>query len=108
MSDHLPVVMNLETNKEFIILNGTDFDANSNPLTIENTIVKEELHIKVNIPFQGKFDIEIFNILGQKLLFDIDTNTAEIILNVSHLPQGVYYLNSSLSNNKLLKFLKAS
>lgn len=108
MSDHLPVVMELETNKEFIILNTNEVSLNEQLLQIEHTLVSDKLTLKVHPSVQEFFTLEIYNTLGQKLIQNIKTNSEIIQIDVSHLSQGMYFIKSSLNNNNLIKFIKTS
>ncbi|MBV1923904.1 MAG: T9SS type A sorting domain-containing protein [Flavobacteriaceae bacterium] len=108
MSDHLPVVMELETDKEFMILNSEDEIFNQDLLLIEQTVVQNKLLINVHPSVQEFFTIEIYNTLGQKLIQRTNVNSETIHIDVSHLPQGMYFMKSSLKNNNLIKFIKTS
>ncbi|MFT4698526.1 MAG: exonuclease III [Flavobacteriaceae bacterium] len=108
MSDHLPVVMELETDKEFMILGNEDYLLNENLLQVELTVVKDKLQIKVHPSVQEFFTLEIYNTLGQKLIENIKTNSETISIDVSQLAQGIYYIKSSLKNSNLIKFIKTS
>ncbi len=108
MSDHLPVVMELETNKEFIILNTDEVSLNEQLLQIEHTLVSDYLTLKVHPSVQEFFTLEIYNTLGQKLIKNIETNSEIIQIDVSQLSQGMYFIKSSLNTNNLIKFIKTS
>ena len=107
MSDHLPVVMEFETNQE-ILLDGTDFDVNLSKFTIENSLVKDILHITVSPELIGKDTFEIYNTLGQRILHKVHISNKNIEVDVSQLSSGVYYIRTKDSNRSSLKFLKAS
>ena len=109
MSDHLPVTMELETDKE-IILNNVSFTENLTTISIENTLAKTFLRIKVHNQVQV-LDINkltIYNTLGQKVLDYKLNSSADIIqIPVSHLANGMYYIKPD-TGHKPLKFIKTS
>lgn len=107
MSDHLPVVMELETD-EVIVLNGTDFEANEIAISLENTIVFDDLQLRVSSEFSENLILNLYNSLGQNMGNYNFQNNKNIRLHVSHLPEGIYFLQSNVPNSKPLKFLKAS
>jgi hypothetical protein len=103
MSDHLPIVMQLETNKQ--ILDLPDFQQ-ENAFTVENTLVKNALNIKLNPSFYGAISFEIYNALGQKLMEYSTKNSASVSIDTGALKPGIYYLKSDLPANKTIKFVK--
>ena len=104
MSDHLPVVMEIETNK-VIVLKNDDF-VNQNAIFLETTLVQNELQIRLNSNLSQKINFQVYNILGQKLI-DFSSGDSEYIsIDVSSLSQGLYYLKSNLSAFQTFKFLK--
>lgn len=106
MSDHLPVVMELETNKE-LVLSTQDFVV-KNPILLEKTVVKENLNLHLDSSISGSLSLEIYNALGQKLLEYSSKNEQFISIDVSHFSDGIYYLKTNLQNSKTFKFLKSS
>ncbi|WP_133240817.1 hypothetical protein [Marixanthomonas spongiae] len=107
MSDHLPVVMELQTNKD-IILSGTDFEGNALTISIENTLAKTLLKVLVKTQILENSMFSIYNVLGQKVLeHPINTSEKTIFIPVSHLADGIYYLQTGLQD-KPLKFVKTS
>ncbi|MCF6308588.1 MAG: hypothetical protein L3J09_11645 [Flavobacteriaceae bacterium] len=104
MSDHLPVIMQLETNKEFVLGNN-DFEVAS-PITIEKTIVKDQVKLIVSESYSENITISIFNTLGQKILSYISKNQKNIHLNVSFLQSGLFYIKTNIPNAPVLKFIK--
>ncbi|GEQ87238.1 hypothetical protein ULMS_27460 [Patiriisocius marinistellae] len=103
MSDHLPVVMSLETNKEIVILN-TPVNEVATNFILKSTIVSEILEIET----LGDTDItfSIYNTLGQKITETSNKNQTTTVINIAHLPQGVYYLTNNQSSTQTIKFLK--
>jgi exonuclease III len=106
MSDHLPIVMNLETNKE-IVLSNDDFLTQTS-IFIENTMVSKHLNIQVGPNFPKNITFEIYNTLGQKLLVFNSETSQHLSIDVSQLTNGVYYLKTDLPASRMLKFLKTS
>lgn len=104
MSDHLPIVMDLETNKD-IILKTEDFRS-QHVITLESTLVQEKLNIRMNSNISGKINFEIYNILGQKLLEYVSEGSEYISIDVSKLSNGIYYLRTNLPSSQTFKFIK--
>ena len=103
MSDHLPVVMELETNQEIIILD-TPQQPLVQPFSLKNTLVSDQLTV-----YAPQWEIQsdtfgVFNTLGQEIL-DFKINAATTVVNVAQLTKGVYYITNK-SSNQTLKFLK--
>jgi endonuclease/exonuclease/phosphatase family metal-dependent hydrolase len=103
MSDHLPVVMELETNQEIIILD-TPQQPLVQPFSLKNTLVSQQLTV-----YAPQWDIQsdtfgVFNSLGQEIL-GFKINAATTLVNVAQLAKGVYYITNK-SSNQTLKFLK--
>ncbi|GAB5400263.1 MAG: hypothetical protein Aureis2KO_18480 [Aureisphaera sp.] len=105
MSDHLPVVMELETNQEVILLNGTDFEA-QNPLEVTNTWVQSNLRLYIRS--NEIQDLQIVDMLGKQLMHIPIQTTGEQMINVSHFPEGVYLLTTSQNNFYPIKFVKGN
>ena len=103
MSDHLPVVMELETDQEIVLLNAPQHNA-PQPFSLKNTLVSDI--ITIYNPGGNTKDnrFGIFNTLGQELL-EFNTSTNTTILNVAQFVKGVYYITNK-SSNQTLKFLK--
>lgn len=103
MSDHLPVVMELETDQEIVLLNVPQ-NSPLQPFSLKNTLVSDIITI-YNPGDNTKDDrFGIFNTLGQELL-EFKTSTNTTILNVEKFVKGVYYITNK-SSNQTLKFLK--
>ena len=102
MSDHLPVIMKLETTKEFV-LNNQDFSFVED-LKIYNTLVSDNLTLVIQNSLQNRTSIHIFNMLGQKVK-TIITNNNTIQIDTSALESGLYFLMSDELNG-IQKFLK--
>ncbi len=106
MSDHLPVVMTLETNKEIVL--GTQDIALENAIFLQNTIVKDELKLQIANTVQQDVFFEVYNTLGQKLIQFNSQKNRNLTINLSHLANGVYFLKTNLPNIRTFKFLKTS
>jgi endonuclease/exonuclease/phosphatase family metal-dependent hydrolase len=103
MSDHLPVVMELETDQEIVILD-TPQQPLVQPFSLKNTLVSQQLTV-----YAPQWDIQsdtfgVFNTLGQEIL-GFKINAATTLVNVAQLAKGVYYITNK-SSNQTLKFLK--
>lgn len=107
MSDHLPVVMQLETNQE-IILAGTDFDTTETGLKLKSTVVTDEIVLLSAHVLQSDFKFVIYNTLGQKVLEWNKNPSQEISVPINILDNGIYYIKTNLQHSKPLKFLKTS
>jgi hypothetical protein len=107
MSDHLPVVMQLETDQE-IVLGGTDFDINTVQLKLERTIVTNEIVILSTQTLRESFEFSVYNTVGQRVLQWNKKPSQEISVPVSLLSNGLYYIKTNLPNSQPLKFLKTS
>lgn len=106
MSDHLPIVMDLETNKE-IVLN-TETSVHQSSIILESTLVTDKLNIHINSNFLENISFEVYNVLGQKLLEHSSTNSEYISIDVNQLSNGIYYLRTNLPVSRIFKFLKTS
>jgi len=106
MSDHLPVVMELQTS-ENIILASEDFNLEQNIIRLEKTIVTTEVKLDVDSDTSFPVTIEIYNSIGQKLLETTLFSATETI-DISGLSNGMYFIKTNDSNSQTLKFLKAS
>ena len=104
MSDHLPVVMQLETNKEFI-LSTPEFSL-IEEFTITNTLVNDILRISINNELAENSSFTIYNTLGQKVKEFNSSYELYIQANVSGLPSGLYYIKSNLTKSTVQKFIK--
>jgi hypothetical protein len=105
MSDHIPVVMQLKTNKRF-----TGIAAISTPkaLTLLNgNIVSDFLYLKMNeaLPYRAN-DFMLFNNLGQKLNVQQESHGKEIVFDLRHLKAGVYYLKYVGKEAQQFKIIK--
>ena len=83
MSDHLPIVLDLETNKQ-IVLGANDFTIKPS-IVLENTLVQHKLHIRLNSNLSENVSFEVYNVLGQKLLEFTSEYSNYISIDVSRI-----------------------
>ena len=103
MSDHLPVVMELETDQEIVILDIPQ-QMVVQPFSLKSTLVSDVLTVYSPQGDTQDDSFVVFNTLGQEILnFKTKANTT--IIDVSQLAKGVYYITNK-SSNQTLKFLK--
>ena len=107
MSDHLPVVMQLQTNQE-IVLGGTDFAITETGIKLKSTVVTNEITLLSTQTLSPDFRFAIYNTLGQKVLEWNENPSQEISVPISTLTNGVYYIKTNLPKTEPLKFLKTS
>ncbi len=106
MSDHLPVVMDFETDQELVILSGTDFDAEKENIKLKNNVVSQTLELILPYVNQNAMEIAIYNSLGQKVMNSMhNSSDKNLVLDVSSLSSGFYYLSTNRTASPL-KFLK--
>ncbi len=104
MSDHLPVVLTLQTDQTFVLANETYTPQIS--WYLEKTLVTDNISLSVSSEIVNNQNIEISNTLGQTIANrTLSTNSSQTI-NVSGLPSGIYFINSKDSNLPTLKFIK--
>jgi len=103
MSDHLPVVMELETSEEIVILSSNENET-SNNFVVTQTLVSEY------VPYQSNTDaslhFELYNIVGQKVTEFSVKSRENGILDVSYVANGVYFLKEISSKVAPIKILK--
>ena len=101
MSDHLPVVLSLETN-ETLATTSELINENLIKLTKGN-LINENLSLAIDNSLQNQY-LNIYNYLGQNIykqkITSINTN-----ISLSYLPKGVYYIKVK-GVNKSLKIIK--
>lgn len=104
MSDHLPVVMELQTDRNIL----------SNTYVTQSELIKfpmgnmtaDHLYIQVDPSIQQNVEFEIYNVLGQKIQSVPNTNSPEYRINVTGFAKGIYYLTSTNNRNTTYKFIK--
>ncbi len=101
MSDHLPVVLTLESNQTLHVKEGI---SNLHCHIIGSNVVREQLRIFTDILSNTK--VTIYNNLGQAVINNENYQNEEYI-NVSSLKNGLYWIQVSYPNSvKTLKFVK--
>ncbi|WP_420573297.1 T9SS type A sorting domain-containing protein [Kordia sp.] len=102
MSDHLPVVMELETNEQ--LLSTTEFAKISTLQFVKGNITDSQLAFLLN---SSEIDNEyvIYDILARKLMSGKTKNNDITSVDVSSLPKGIYYLkiNNFTETKKFIK-----
>jgi len=107
MSDHLPVVMEFETNKE-IVLSVSEATQSVPLIQLEKTIVSNVLSIQISEAVAQPTVLSVYNVFGQRILKFNSLPATMMQIDVSHLAEGIYYLKSNISNSQPIKFLKVS
>ncbi len=96
MSDHLPIVMDLEFEQNFLtIQSNIDEDIISFP---NGNLVQEYLSISINPNYKNKIDkLYFYNTLGQQIkMLSVDNTTLQISLD--GFSSGIYFLKASNIN----------
>ncbi|AXT49887.1 T9SS C-terminal target domain-containing protein [Aquimarina sp. BL5] len=104
MSDHLPVVMELQVNQQ--LLSTTEFV--ETPKTIQlnsGTIIDDILSLQIN-NHPEPIDFRIYNTLGQEIVSFSANGNSITNIPVSALSKGMYYLVPVSMNSNTIKFLK--
>ncbi len=103
MSDHLPVALQLETTKEFVL--STPQFSTKNTIFIQKNPVDDDLIISSNqVGFQT---VTLFNMMGQVVKKVIRKDMVNIVtIDVSGLSSGMYFVQINKTENKPLKFIK--
>ncbi len=102
MSDHLPVVLQLETDKEFVL--------DTPEFTLENSIELQQNPVTDKLVLlsrkAGLKSIVLFNIMGQVVTKITTQNPLhKVTINVSGLSTGIYYLKTNAAD-KPIRFIK--
>ncbi len=101
MSDHLPVVLELETSRTLSLPNSL---TNTKLISFVNgNIIKDNLFLLTDKNLFG-FTLNIYNILGQTL-YSTKLNSSKLSINTSSFPKGVYYIKTKKLKTPI-KFLK--
>ena len=102
-SDHLPVLLELETNQTL----STPEIALLEAISIKGSnVVESQIQLEVQPELINDLSIEIYNSYGQ-LVNRLNVNSSLITLETSKLSNGIYYIASSRSKFKPLKFIVA-
>lgn len=104
MSDHTPVVMLLKTNKQFVSI--SEKEKMPAMEIVGSNMVRDQLRLKVNRTLYNA-PVLVYNSLGQPVAKTMAGNhNGAIRIDVSHLPQGFYYLHIASEGGSVLKFIK--
>ncbi|HPF10662.1 MAG TPA: hypothetical protein PKW08_05085 [Flavobacteriaceae bacterium] len=105
MSDHLPVIMQLETD-ETIVLETPDVVLQG-ILQLKSTLIPQQLELQ--FPDNGTHEVVLYNAMGLKIAEHYFSGRENAVWDVSYLPNGFYLLKDvSLPRSKAIKFLKVS
>ncbi len=103
MSDHLPVAMQLETNKEFVLGN-PDFTTEETIFISKNPVGET---LQITSSQVGLNTLKLFNSLGQLVKkVNLPNNIKTIQVDVSGFSQGLYYVTTNILGSTPLKFIK--
>jgi len=98
MSDHLPVILEFQTSKNF--LTTQEFTV-TNPLKLINgNIISNQLEIQLKDTTLEIKELSIYNVLGQRVLTQSANNSLNFKIDVSMLSNGMFYV---VTNNKSIK-----
>ncbi|MGB0789453.1 MAG: hypothetical protein ACPG7E_05620 [Marinirhabdus sp.] len=104
MSDHLPVVMQLETSEE-IVLGSAELAVPQPKIVLERTVVHSQLSLHVPLGLSGPVRFEVFNTYGQRVLTFSGKAAQKLTVPVGQLSGGMYYICSSPAQQQPLKFI---
>lgn len=105
MSDHLPVVMQLQTNKHFLAI--TEPGAKNGISLPAGNIANDLLQVKLDAALRKGSALSIYNNLGQIIRTLYTTGKSDMItVYTGDLPTGMYFLRLTGKMNATLKFLK--
>lgn len=104
MSDHLPVIAQLETNE--VLLSAEEFAAIHPIQVMGSNVVSDWLNLQLSSVEPNIDYISIYNTLGQKIENYKIENYSQLKLDVSNFSVGVYYIIASNRTSKPIKFIK--
>ena len=88
MSDHLPVVMELEIDED--LLSSTQFVMDNTPVISGATLIKDRLNLRFTVNHKSK-KVKVYNTLGQEMT-SFDVSDLKYSLDVSTFANGLYFL----------------
>ena len=103
MSDHLPVVLELQTNKT---LNLQEQEIVKRIKIVGSNIIDNSLRLSIGDAFENVQSFTIYNVMGQELKEIKIDDRSFVDINVSYLPSGIYYIVANNLKMKALKFIK--
>lgn len=104
MSDHLPVVMTLETEETFI-LNTTDFE-NQPLITLEKTIINTSLQFNRWVAGGLQIPFSVYNTVGQQVYRNTLPSQTTSFFSMESLEKGMYIIRFDESDIPSIKFIK--
>lgn len=106
MSDHLPVVLELETQRE--LLHNPSYETTTTSPKINTNPAKDNLVIQIpDVSNQHSLQIKIFNAMGKIISVESIQATDSILsLPIEHLTAGLYFVQLSNYPQHTLKFIK--
>lgn len=106
MSDHIPVVMQLKANREFVV--GVDDVPTSNEiLLLKGNVVKDFLEISGKEAHSiNTNDFVLYDNLGQRMKAEMIRYNLGIKVDMRALRSGMYYLHYNGKHNATFKVLK--
>jgi len=106
MSDHLPVVMNLQTDQVF--LSNPEFTNTELIRFPKGNMPNQTLTVEVDPSITQNIQFKAYNVLGQEVMHITNKGATQYTIDVSSLSNGVYYLTTNTPNGKTYKFLKTN
>ena len=104
MSDHTPIIMELETTKTILSVDKSKFQSHFSILG--SNLINSDVSIYISSDFYNS-KLLIHNQLGQLVKTIHTTTENQILTDVSNLSNGVYFITSSIKNHvNPIKFLK--
>jgi hypothetical protein len=104
MSDHNPVVMELETTKTILSVKKSKLQSEFRMLG--SNLINSNVSIQIS-SYLYKSKLLIYNQLGQLVKTTDTTTDSQILTDVSNLSNGMYFITSSIKNHvNPIKFLK--
>lgn len=105
MSDHLPVVLELQTNQN--LLNTTKHENSEQQPKILSNPVENVLQIRMPELANNHFTINIYNSIGKSVIKQsVESNNSVFDIPVEHLSSGLYFIQLSNYPNQPIKFIK--
>lgn len=102
MSDHLPVVMELQTEQTFL---DTPNYSQEELITFPyGNTPSHTLTIFVDESIASKVSFELYNVLGQRVSAVLNKNKTTYTIDVANLKNGIYFVQTSIG--KSYKFIK--
>ncbi|MEX0997313.1 MAG: T9SS type A sorting domain-containing protein [Flavobacteriaceae bacterium] len=103
ISDHLPVVMELQTDRVL----STTTTAYSELIKFPNgNMTANFLQVQVHPSIQYDVDFNVYDVLGQKILSIPNNGQINLSIDISALSKGLYYLTTTTQDNKTFRIIK--